>query len=559
MAVDEGAHSSVLLLAVSMPTAARARVPPGAFFDAAFQGDLERMRKMLDDGHDVNDHPPMWKSVYQPTALAYAVWGNQPEAVRLLLDSRADPNQADGDGNYHPLHWASYKSDHAECAAMLVEAGADPTVTTARGFTPLQLARGNNSNVSSKPGVASVLEEALANPRTPWRRPPDAAAAASDAATGASTSAATTTPAGSNSASSSDAAAPASDAPVGINSAPAALPMPAVPQTWSPLQAAAEAAAAVAAANAAHTFNHPGGDEGRPARQPQAAGGAASDAGAADATAAALVAPGAAAAAQNGRDVATTRNANAEAWASLADGRPPPTQPPRVPASGLSASMPELPRPLRARGADAAPSATGGYPAATDARGGGASTVLASSRPWLLAGGAVVLAGVTANALSVYGAPGEGGGVAEGVNTTGDAATDLVGKGMVGAASKLGLAEWSLLLLLVINACLLAAIWSNGPLRTLLLQKLGVQAGMRRSASFVPPQFVCPITEEVMRDPVTTSDGHTFERSSIEKWFREHSTSPMTGMRLEHTGLAPAIALRQLIENEMRSRGVPYP
>ena len=23
------------------------------------------------------------------------------------------------DGNYHPLHWASYKSDHAECAQAL--------------------------------------------------------------------------------------------------------------------------------------------------------------------------------------------------------------------------------------------------------------------------------------------------------------------------------------------------------------------------------------------------------------------------------------------------------
>ena len=51
----------------------------------AFQGDIERLKQMLDDGADVNSHPPIWKSVYQPTALAYAVWGNQPEALKLLL------------------------------------------------------------------------------------------------------------------------------------------------------------------------------------------------------------------------------------------------------------------------------------------------------------------------------------------------------------------------------------------------------------------------------------------------------------------------------------------
>ena len=51
-----------------------------------------------------------------------------------------------------------------------------------------------------------------------------------------------------------------------------------------------------------------------------------------------------------------------------------------------------------------------------------------------------------------------------------------------------------------------------------------------------------------MRDPVTTADGHTFERAAIERWLRSHRTSPMTGAPLEHTKLAPAIALRQLIE-----------
>ena len=74
---------------------------------------------------------------------------------------------------------------------------------------------------------------------------------------------------------------------------------------------------------------------------------------------------------------------------------------------------------------------------------------------------------------------------------------------------------------------------------------------MRRVPS-IPPQFLCPITNELMQDPVTTCDGHAFERLAIERWLRSHRTSPMTGMPLETTTLTPAIALRQLIEGEMR-------
>jgi hypothetical protein len=140
--------------------------PLPGFWDAAFQGDLSSLRDHIPSGVDVNAWPPAWKSAYQPTALSYAVWGNQAAAVKLLLQSGADPNRPDGvrppahasgasppcpcaarpreflcqreggeepspsvaarlqDGNYHPLHWASYKSDHAECAQVLVRIAA---------------------------------------------------------------------------------------------------------------------------------------------------------------------------------------------------------------------------------------------------------------------------------------------------------------------------------------------------------------------------------------------------------------------------------------------------
>ena len=49
------------------------------------------------------------------------------------------------------------------------------------------------------------------------------------------------------------------------------------------------------------------------------------------------------------------------------------------------------------------------------------------------------------------------------------------------------------------------------------------------------------------QDPVTTSDGHTYERREIFRWLCTHNTSPLTGAPLPNKALTPAIALRQLI------------
>jgi interleukin-1 receptor-associated kinase 4 len=60
--------------------------------------------------------------------------------------------------------------------------------------------------------------------------------------------------------------------------------------------------------------------------------------------------------------------------------------------------------------------------------------------------------------------------------------------------------------------------------------------------------FHCPLTMEVMRDPVMTGDGQTYERVEIESWFAlGNRTSPLTGAELPSTNLAPNIALRNAI------------
>ena len=46
-------------------------------------------------------------------------------------------------------------------------------------------------------------------------------------------------------------------------------------------------------------------------------------------------------------------------------------------------------------------------------------------------------------------------------------------------------------------------------------------------------QLICPITTELMIDPVIDAAGHTYERACIERWFSEgHVSSPTTGARL---------------------------
>lgn len=65
--------------------------------------------------------------------------------------------------------------------------------------------------------------------------------------------------------------------------------------------------------------------------------------------------------------------------------------------------------------------------------------------------------------------------------------------------------------------------------------------------------FICPITQAEMVDPVICADGITYERAAIEAWLaRGNTTSPMTRQNLAHTTLIPNLALRATIE-AMRS------
>ncbi|XP_015610586.1 WD repeat, SAM and U-box domain-containing protein 1 isoform X2 [Cephus cinctus] len=64
----------------------------------------------------------------------------------------------------------------------------------------------------------------------------------------------------------------------------------------------------------------------------------------------------------------------------------------------------------------------------------------------------------------------------------------------------------------------------------------------------VPHEFLCPITHEIMKEPVQCSDGFTYEQAAINEWFLSGKyTSPMTNAPLLDTSFTPNIALRNAI------------
>ncbi|OAY32604.1 U-box domain-containing protein 19 [Manihot esculenta] len=71
--------------------------------------------------------------------------------------------------------------------------------------------------------------------------------------------------------------------------------------------------------------------------------------------------------------------------------------------------------------------------------------------------------------------------------------------------------------------------------------------------------FRCPISLEVMKEPVTIETGHTYDRSSILKWFRSgNPTCPKTGKRLGTTELVPNLVLKELIQQYCFQNGIPF-
>ncbi|KAL4576485.1 hypothetical protein LXL04_012580 [Taraxacum kok-saghyz] len=88
----------------------------------------------------------------------------------------------------------------------------------------------------------------------------------------------------------------------------------------------------------------------------------------------------------------------------------------------------------------------------------------------------------------------------------------------------------------------------------------GEKSIIRHRSPVIPDDFRCPISLELMKDPVIVSTGQTYERSSIQKWLDAgHKTCPKTQQTLLHTALTPNYVLKSLIALWCDSNGIELP
>ncbi|KAL5707409.1 U-box domain-containing protein 17 [Ranunculus cassubicifolius] len=91
------------------------------------------------------------------------------------------------------------------------------------------------------------------------------------------------------------------------------------------------------------------------------------------------------------------------------------------------------------------------------------------------------------------------------------------------------------------------------PRRGLICQEIG------ETFLTVPKDFCCPISLDLMHDPVIVSTGQTYDRYSISRWMEEgHCTCPKTGQMLAHTRLVSNRALRSLINQWCTAHGIVF-
>ena len=152
------AASALLVLFTAVATAAQAPADNAEAFAAAVRkGDAPAVKKLLDEGVDVNT-----KYRYNATALSFACDRGHVEVVKLLLDRGADLNAEDTFYHATPLTWAirpatGRKPEHLEVVRLLLAKGGIPADQLSNA---LEVATRTNQD-----DVVALLKAAGAKPK----------------------------------------------------------------------------------------------------------------------------------------------------------------------------------------------------------------------------------------------------------------------------------------------------------------------------------------------------------------------------------------------------------
>ncbi|CAG7882193.1 unnamed protein product [Brassica rapa] len=80
---------------------------------------------------------------------------------------------------------------------------------------------------------------------------------------------------------------------------------------------------------------------------------------------------------------------------------------------------------------------------------------------------------------------------------------------------------------------------------------------MLETAVSCPDEFRCPLSNELMRDPVVLASGQTYDKLFIQRWLSSgNRTCPKTEQVLPHTALTPNVLIRDMISKWCKTVGL---
>lgn len=93
----------------------------------------------------------------------------------------------------------------------------------------------------------------------------------------------------------------------------------------------------------------------------------------------------------------------------------------------------------------------------------------------------------------------------------------------------------------------------NKIVRTRDMCKDTANSDQHLESKHTPEEFLCPITQELMRDPVIAADGYTYDRPAIVSWMQKELRSPLTNLELSSTQLTPNRTLKMMINRFLQT------
>jgi hypothetical protein len=70
----------------------------------------------------------------------------------------------------------------------------------------------------------------------------------------------------------------------------------------------------------------------------------------------------------------------------------------------------------------------------------------------------------------------------------------------------------------------------------------------------IPQEFICPISMDIMKNPVICEDGYSYDKTNILNWLKTSSTSPMTREKMSLERILPNESLKNAIDKWTKER-----